>query len=154
VVELRSETGQPLLLRVTGVKRERAAATPTQTAHLRLGPDLEAAYGGKAVRVTITARAATDAPAPFFKAGYAAATGADSGWTEFPLTSTFQDYAFEYRPPQANPEDLGLDFVGIMPDPSGGGRAVEIRRIVFDARVQKPALAPPDGAPAARVAPP
>ncbi len=150
VVELRSAPGQPLLLRVTGVRRESAAATPTQTANLRLAPDLEAAYGGKAVRITITARAAADAPAPFFKAGYAAAAGADSGWTEFPLTDAFQDYAFEYRPPQANLDDLGLDFVGIMPDPSGGGGAVEIRKIVFDARATKPALLPPDSSPAAR----
>lgn len=142
-VEVIATPGQPIVARIAGVKRELATATPMQTAHLRLAADLEQAYGGQALRITITARAAQVSPAASFKAGYSTGASGDSGWTEFPLTPVFQDYAFEYQPPAPDAQELGLDFLGVMPDPTGKGGAVEIRKIVFDARPEKPALLPP-----------
>jgi hypothetical protein len=111
------------------------AASATQTgrtggASVRLPAALERNASGGRVRVTISARAAASAGSQEFAANYATREVGSSGWTRFALSDRFQAFVFEYDVP---PMVAGRgDYVGILPDTSGGGQAVEIAFVAVE----------------------
>lgn len=110
-----------------------ATATPTGRtggATLRLPAVLERNASGGRVRVTISARAAAEHGSQAFAANYATREVGTSGWTSFALGDHFQAYVLEYDVP---PMVAGRgDYVGILPDASGAGQAIEIAFVAVE----------------------
>ena len=78
---------------------------------------------GLVLDISVTAKATTEAPAPFMVA-YSTAGAGNSGWMEFEATSEFATYSFPYE--VADVEDTSPDFIGVsVPE----GVAIEVESI-------------------------
>ena len=99
-----------------GALADALSEDPLQGPHFVLAPDLEVAFAGRPVRVTVTARAADKYGASEMRLHYWAGSGEGSGWQTFNLTRTLQDYSFVYEPPARNQgTDPGYDYIAIRP---------------------------------------
>jgi len=106
----------------------KAAAPPSAGVFVTLGPDYEAAFGGKTLEVTVRAKAGGDNPSDRFLMQYFTASVGDSDEKVFPLTGQYQDYTviFKTNPPRGEP---GSDYVGIWPDMDGQKRTMDVQSI-------------------------
>ena len=106
----------------------KAAAPPSAGVFVTLGPDYEAAFGGKTLEVTVRAKAGGDNPSDRFLLQYFTASVGDSEEQIFALTGQYQDYTITYKtnPPAGEP---GSDYVGMWPDIDGQNRTMDVERI-------------------------
>lgn len=116
------------------------ASAPDAGPHFRLATDIERTASERRIRITVRARAmmqdeaqdgaqnTTQNGAKSLEIIYFTGVRGGSGWQDFPLTDTFEDYSFEYIPPQAGTEP-GVDFLGIRPGPAAGENGLEIERV-------------------------
>lgn len=110
----------------------------SQGIFITLAPEFAEALSGRTVRISVRARAAAENGAPVFGVAYFSAIGqASSGWLEAELTPQFRTYAFDWAvPPPSGEPPVGVDAIGIWPDPEGRGRMLEMlslsARIVSD----------------------
>tara|TARA_R110000868_G_scaffold107263_4_gene293387 strand:- start:4852 stop:5499 length:648 start_codon:yes stop_codon:yes gene_type:complete len=103
---------------------------PLGGATLRLPAALERSASGGRVRVTISARTVADGGAQQFAALYTTREVGHSGWTRFTPSDQFQAFSFEYDvPPMV---DGRRDYVGILPDATGSGQAIEIAFVAVE----------------------
>lgn len=111
--------------------------TPTQTPiapdadtgpHFRLGTDIERTASNRKLAIIVRARALAPDASGAMQVIYYTGPKGDSGWQTFPLTETFEDYAFEYTPPESG-ADPGVDYLGIRPDLSGARFGFEIESV-------------------------
>lgn len=116
-----------------GAAAETLVEDPLRGPHFILAPDLEVAFAGRPVRVTVTARAADKYGASELRLHYWAGSGEGSGWLEFPLTREFREISFEYETPARNPgTDPGYDYLAIRPVVPEKERAVFVSSVVFE----------------------
>ena len=108
-------------------------------AMLRLPAALERFASGGRVRVTISARAIGPAGSEAFAANYTTRDVGNSEWISFALVDHFETHVFEYDVPLMD-EGRG-DFVGILPDASGAGRAMEVAFVAVEVLQAGPAAA-------------
>ena len=103
---------------------------PIKGPHFRLAADLENAFQGRTLEVTIRARASDRYAAEAFMANYSAGQIGESGWQTFELTANAADYTFTYDVPQIRGAQ-GVDYLAIRPVTPEKRRAVEIERIIL-----------------------
>lgn len=103
---------------------------PLGGATLRLPAALERSASGGRVRVTISARSVPDGGAQQFAALYTTREVGHSGWTRFTLSNQFQAFSFEYD--VAPMVDGRRDYVGILPDATGSGQAIEVAFVAVE----------------------
>ena len=103
---------------------------PARGPHFRLAPDVETAFAGHTIQVTIAARHPSDKAAPALEVNYSAGLQGESGWQAFPLTSQFKNYQFSWDVPVRS-GDQAVDYLGLRPVVPEKTRAVEIRSISF-----------------------
>ena len=128
LVEVNGQT----VLRI-GAKAGVLAPDPLMGPHFTLAPDLEVAFAGRQIKVTVTARAADKYGASGVRLNYLTGTGDDSGWQELPLTRQFEDVSFVYRPPERDEStDPGYDYIAVRPQIPEDRRAVFISSLVFE----------------------
>ncbi|WP_300377593.1 hypothetical protein [Henriciella sp.] len=109
------------------------AGDPLMGPHLVLAPDLEVAFAGMPVKITVNARAADKYGASGLRLNYWAGTGEGSGWQDFTMTRQFEDVSFIYEPPpRETGKDPGYDYLAIRPEVPEDVRAVFISSIVFE----------------------
>ena len=106
----------------------KAAAPPSAGIFIALGPNYEAAFGGKTLEVTVRAKAGGDNPSEGFLLQYFTASVGDSEEQVFPLTGDYADYTVTYKtnPPKGDP---GSDYIGIWPDMAGEKRSMDVERV-------------------------
>lgn len=115
-----------------GALADTLSEDPVRGPHFVLAPDLEVAFAGRPVRVTVTARAADKYGASEMQLHYWAGSGEGSGWQTFNLTRTFQDYSFIYEPPARNPgTEPAYDYLAIRPVVPEKERAVFVSSITL-----------------------
>lgn len=96
---------------------------------LSLSPAQERALAGRALRVSVVARARGSSPAEEFKFGYFVADErSDSGWKTFQPTPDFETYSFTFTPAKKTGEP-NPDYVGLWPDAEGENRTLDIAQI-------------------------
>jgi len=111
----------------------RADATPSAGVFASLAPQFETAFAGQTLRLTVRARKGRRSPLTTFDAGYYTGEGGNSGWKPFRLTSTFQDYSFDYAVPERGEDaEPDLDYFGIWPGSSGDQRTMEVSRLEIE----------------------
>ncbi len=101
---------------------------PTRGPHFKLDADLEAAFAGRTLEVTITARPTDTRGAQMMFVNYSTGKGGDSGWLGFDLATEYSDYRFTYDVPKEVPV-RGYDYLAIKPDVPAKSRGLEIRKI-------------------------
>lgn len=94
--------------------------------HFRLAPDLEVAFSGQKLQITVRARASAETGAEAFEVNYLSGPEGSSGWQTFPLTPDFTDYHFQFRAPLAS-QERGVDFLGIRPLVEDGSKPVDMQ---------------------------
>lgn len=104
---------EPALARLTSTAA-RASLPPGPGVFAPLGPEYEAAFATRRLRLTITARASRHAPLPAFDMGYFTAGSGDSGWKRRQLSAEWEEYALEFTPGPLR-ERRGLDHFSIWP---------------------------------------
>ena len=97
--------------------------------HFRLAADLENAFAGFRVRVTVEARHADVRSASSFEVNYSAGNEGNSGWQQFNLRPEFRDYSFEWDVPSRGGNEHAVDYVAIRPIIPDRTRSFEIRSI-------------------------
>jgi hypothetical protein len=120
--------GKPTALLASRQVSPKATGT-TDGVFLPLTPELAQSLAGKAVRVTVMARAPTVNPTAKFALAYSGAE-ANTGWLVFTPDATFRAYNLTFRAPKA--QKAGPAHVGIWSDISGQGRVLEIRDITVE----------------------
>ncbi len=101
---------------------------PQGNPHFTLAADLEVAYSGQNLTVTVTARSRDEGGA--FEANYSTGNAGNSGWRRFDLTPEWQAYTFEYRVPERLLQDaVAYDYLAIRPVVPFGSRSVEIKAV-------------------------
>ena len=98
--------------------------------HFRIAPDIEVAFSGRSIRILVRARAGQINGAAGFEVNYLTGPEGESGWRQFDLTDTFQDYEFQYVVPEAGQEQ-GVDFLGIRPITAQQTSSMEIESVIF-----------------------
>jgi len=130
-IELMQADGRTVLR--IGAIAETLSEDPLRGPHFILAQDLEVAFAGRPVRVTITARAADKYGAENMRVHYWAGSGEGSGWQDFPLSRAFQDISFEYVPPERNAgTDPGYDYLAIRPVVPEKERAVFVSSVTLE----------------------
>lgn len=130
-IELTRADGMTVLK--IGAEVDKLSEDPVQGPHFVLAPDLEVAFAGRPIRVTVNARAADKYGAETMRLHYWVGSGEGSGWEEFPLTRTFTDYSFVYETPPRNVgTDPGYDYIAIRPLVPEKERAVFISSVVLE----------------------
>lgn len=97
-------------------------------ARIELAPALEDKFSGRTVEVTITARRAAANGSDTLRAAYSTNSVGNSGWRDLKLTDSFSDVSFTYDVP-ARQAEPGTDYVGMVADPAGTGKAVDVKAI-------------------------
>ena len=125
------EAGETALALSGGVGVSDASASGrTNGASLGLPNAVEAAASGRAVRVTLSARAPGAADPRVFLVAYTTREVGNSGWTRFRAGEDFEAFSFTYDVPEMN-EGRG-DYLAVLPDASGQGAALEIAWIAVE----------------------
>lgn len=96
---------------------------------VRLPDEIEQRASGKTVRVAAALRSQSPAPTAFCLA-YSTNEVGNSGWRRFMADDELSLYSFEYAVPPMRKGNS--DFVGILPDPDGHDRAIEIAYVTVD----------------------
>lgn len=117
---------------ILGLRATKSVFPPSPDAgpHFRLAPDIEVAFAGHIVRITVRARAAPENGATGFEVNYFTGPEGASGWRSFPLSATFEDHTLEYSVPPAS-QAQGVDFLGIRPLVTDGADGLEIESVTF-----------------------
>lgn len=118
--------GNVSVVRLSGVKPG-AGAGGLPGIYLPLTEAFENAASGETVIVTITARRAPNSSQADFAASYSTNEVGNSGWHGFKLTDELASHSFTYDVPRIA-SGKG-DYIGILPDPSGAGGAVDVSEI-------------------------
>lgn len=116
-----------------GVLAGTLSEEPLRGPYFILAQDLEVAYAGRPVRVTVRARAADKYGAEGLRLNYSTGNGTGSGWQRFDLTRQFRDISFVYElPPRNEGSDPGYDYIAIRPEVPEKQRAVFIESLVLE----------------------
>jgi len=111
----------------------RAEATPSAGVFASLAPQFETAFAGQTLRMTVRARKGRRNPLTTFDSGYYTGAEGNSGWNPFRLTSTFQDYSFDYAVPVRDEDaEPDLDYFGIWPGSTGDQRTMEVSKLEIE----------------------
>lgn len=96
-----------------------------------LNSDYERVFGGKTLRMTITARRSSVKPLAEFDMGYFTASVGDSGWQRRTLSRDWQtyDFIFSPNPPKGDPD---IDYFGIWPGEAGSGQMMDVAKMQID----------------------
>lgn len=87
-------------------------------------PAYDEAFSGREVKITVRARQGGEHPAQDVFIGYFSSNTV-TGWRRFALSSTYQDYSFNYVFPETlNKADYG--YLGVWPDTEGKNRSVDV----------------------------
>ncbi len=130
VVELdRIGTGDDMVMRIIAAFGALSDDT-TRGPHFKIDADLERAFAGHTVEVTISARPTQERGANAMLVNYSTGKNGNSGWLRFDLEPNYAEYRFTYDLP-ANVTERGLDYLGIKPDVLSKKRGIEIRKVVF-----------------------
>lgn len=99
---------------ISGGNQDGPSAGTTAGAAFVFGPDLEQQIAGHSVRIKLLAK--SDVEGANMIAAYSTNEVGNSGWQEFALTDTFEEYSFPMKiPPVKNGRD---DYLGLLA-PSG-----------------------------------
>lgn len=116
-----------------GVAADTLSDEPQRGPHFVLAQDLEVAYAGRPVRVTVRARAADKYGASGILLTYSTGKGDGSDWKRFELTRQFRDISFEYELPRRDEgSPPGYDYLAIRPEVPEKRRAVFIESVVLE----------------------
>ncbi len=113
---------------VLSAHQSKENAPPSAGVFVTLGPNYEAAFGGKTLEVTVRAKAGAENPSDEFAMQYFTAGRGDSEEEFFGLTGQYQDYVviFKTNPPRGEPAS---DYVGMWPDWDGKKRTMDLQSI-------------------------
>jgi len=123
------ETADPLIV-ILSTNIPRDMIPPSAGVFGVLASDYELAFAGKALEITVNARAGTQNPLEQFDAAYFTSGAGDSGWRNFTLSSEYQDYSFTFSPKHQNGAP-GRDYVGVWPGAEGKNLTMEIKSITI-----------------------
>ncbi|WP_158085747.1 hypothetical protein [Henriciella aquimarina] len=130
-IELVKMDGRTLLQ--VGAKIGTLKEDPLLGPHFVLAQDLEVAFAGRTVQVTINARAAEKYGAEQMRVNYWVGAGEGSGWETFPMTRQFRDISFTYDIPDRDPGAApGYDYLAIRPVVPEKERAILISSITIE----------------------
>lgn len=105
--------------------------------HFRLAADVEQAFQGKTIEITVRARPAPSDPAHIMMLNYSAGPAGDSGWKEFELAPEFSDYKFTVDVPKRfGPQ--GVDYLGIRPKYAGFFQSIAIESVMLQLKPESP----------------
>lgn len=113
--------------------RTTATASLDAAGHLSAGVGaviagaFEEAVIGETIEVSFELRAA-DPEQTSARIGYFVVGDGDTGWRTVPVSPRFERVSLRHAIPENAPRGNN-DWVGLWPDPDGGGRAVIVRRI-------------------------
>ena len=126
--------GEGDIITVSGTSANEISHGVTGGAAFVLGPELENQIGGHFVNLRILAK--SDG-ATGFKVAYSTNEVGNSGWNEFSLTDSFEEYAVEF--PVGVPQQGRNDYVGFVPI----GGEMSIAAVGLDLTLPKPAASDP-----------
>lgn len=102
----------------------------TGGAYLTLTGEQEKRLSGKSARIEVIAALPAGAAPHKFAIAYSTAEVGNSGWRPFEVqTSEPQVFGFDWPVPASPNPGRGNDFIGILGDFEGRGRALEVREI-------------------------
>jgi hypothetical protein len=93
-----------------------------------LGPAHERAFAGRELSLVFRARAGAINPLDSFHIAYYPMEGPSSGWTEFDLTSDWQDYSVTYTPPIIDAVE-NVDLIALFPGRAGKNETIDLASI-------------------------
>jgi len=96
-----------------------------------LGPDYEAAFAQKNLKMTVRARQGQKNPLEHFDMGYFTSDVGDSGWIRQALTPNWQDYSIEFTP-NVPVNKLEVDYLGVWPGDNGRHETMDVQFIKVD----------------------
>lgn len=105
-----------------------ADGRPTPGIYAALGPDVERAFAGRTLRITVRARALPPDGLERFDSAYFPIEAAASPWAVFDLSPDWADYSYTFTPPiVAAPANT--DLVSVYPGKRGENRPVDVARL-------------------------
>ena len=119
-------TGESVVSMTSNINKK--SAPPSAGISTRLGIEFETAFIGKTIVMTVRARASDVNPSPAFQIGYFSIGANSTGWKEFELTDSYENYSVSFEKNSLTGE-AGGDFAGIWPDVDGFGRGVFVESI-------------------------
>jgi hypothetical protein len=125
-----SDGGEPAFARLSS-NVARDIAPPGPGVFASIGPDYERAFGGRKLRLTITARASRTNGLDGFDMAYFTAGAGDSGWKPRELTLDWADYEMTFTPGVPG-EGEPRDFFSIWPGTTAEQRFMDIRKMRVD----------------------
>lgn len=105
-------------------------AAPDAGPHFRLASDLETAFSGRRIRITVRARSSETNGASALEINYLAGPEGRSGWRKFDLGPDFSNYTFDFMVPEAEAEQ-GFDFIGVRPVIGSKTNRIEIESLTL-----------------------
>ncbi|WP_409432789.1 hypothetical protein ACJ3XI_11365 [Litorimonas sp. RW-G-Af-16] len=93
-----------------------------------LNSDMERAFAGRRLRMTVTARQSRNDPLTEFDMAYFTAGPGDSGWQRRQLTSDWAEYSFEFTPPLPTAEP-DIDYFGIWPGDTAEPLSMDVAKM-------------------------
>ncbi|MCR9095259.1 MAG: PQQ-dependent sugar dehydrogenase [bacterium] len=116
-------------LRIKNVPAE-TPSTGRPGVFLAIEGDLEALMNDGPVTVHVAARSTTAVRGHTFAVAYSTNSAGNSGWREFELSDRFQHFQFEFTVREQT--TFSGDYVGLLPDVSGGGAEIEVLAVALD----------------------
>ena len=113
---------------VLSAQTARNLAPPSAGIFIELGPEYEAAFKGRKLRVSALVKAGETLPTESFTFQYYAVGGGQSQEARFPVTNSYEPLSFDYVLP-AKRQAPAADYVGIWPDIEGKNRTLYLKRI-------------------------
>lgn len=121
-----SQTGELAAVLTSNINKK--TAPPSAGISVRLGADFEKAFEGQTLEMTVRARAGDIAPSSNFQMGYFSIGANSTGWKDYTLTPTYEDYTLRFEKTELI-SAAGGDFAGIWPDLDGLGRTLHVTSI-------------------------
>lgn len=98
--------------------------------HYPIAADLETAFSGHTIRITVRAKPGPRRGAQQFQVNYSTGKLGESGWQTFDQALESQDFTFEYDVP-VHRGDPALDYLGIRPVVPDKTRTVDVEQITI-----------------------
>jgi hypothetical protein len=109
-----SSNGQPAYARLSSTAARASLPSDKPGVFAPIGPQYEAAFAGRDLRLTITARASAINGLKVFDMGYFTDGSGDSAWLRKPLGANWSEYVMTFRPRELT-DRRGLDYFSIWP---------------------------------------
>jgi len=103
----------------------RDKAPPSTGVFAPIGYQYAQVFQGKAIRMTIIAKAGRRNPLESFDAGYFSLTAGATNWKTFELTDEFQAFTFDFSPLSAEKTE-DIDYFGIWPGIEGKQKTMDV----------------------------